>query len=470
MNMILYYILKEGLEDTGFIEARTEGYEEFKAHILQLDMDELESISGVSKELVRKAAIAYATAPNAMSFHGLGVTEHSQGTYTVMLIADLAMITGNIGRKGVGVNPLRGQNNVQGAADMGCQPHQGAGYFDVTVPEYHQRYEQFYNAKLPIYAGYKIPQMYDAAIAGKMKAMWLMGEDNVQTDPNTQHVLKALRKLDLLVVQEIFMTETAKIAHVVLPASSFLEKCGTFTNGERRIQRVLKVVDPVEGTKPDGQIIVDIMNRMGYPQPDYDPATLLEEIAQIVPFFAGVRWDELGDNGKQWPVLPDGQDTEILHVGTFKRGKGKFQVATFKESEEIVNHGKEFPYILTTNRELEHYNCGTMTRRTGNVDILKDDVLMIHPEDATRHLIAEGDMVCVISPRGKIDIKARITDEVRPGILSSTFHFPEIKMNDLTSSVSDSEAMCPEYKVVAVNIRKSKGQYKQKAEAMSTAR
>jgi formate dehydrogenase major subunit len=250
----------------------------------------------------------------------------------------------------------------------------------------------------------------------------------------------------------------------VLPASSFLEKSGTFTNGERRIQKVQKVVEPIEGTKPDGQILVEIMNRMGYAQPDYDPATMLEEISKIVPFFAGVKWNELGDNGKQWPVKPDGSDTEILHIDTFKRGKGKFQVASFKESEEIINHGKEYPYILTTNRELEHYNCGTMTRRTGNVEILTDDVLLIHPDDAAHHLIHEGDMVCIISARGKIDVKAHVTDEVRPGILSSTFHFPEVKMNDLTSSVSDSEAMCPEYKVVAVNIRKSKGQYKTKAQ------
>jgi formate dehydrogenase major subunit len=270
-----------------------------------------------------------------------------------------------------------------------------------------------------------------------------------------------------MVVQEIFMTETAKMAHVVLPAASFLEKSGTFTNGERRIQRVQKVVEPIEGTKSDGQIIVDIMNRMGFSQPDYDPAILLEEIARIVPFFAGVKWDELGDQGKQWPVKPGGEDTEILHIDTFKIGKGKFQKATYKESEETVNNGEEFPYILTTNRELEHYNCGAMTRRTGNVEILKDDVLMIHPDDAKKHLISDGELVCVISARGKIDVKARVTDEVRPGVLSSTFHFPDVRMNDLTSSISDSEAMCPEYKVVAVNIRKSKGRHAVVAAAAS---
>jgi formate dehydrogenase major subunit len=459
LNMLLYYIMAEGLEDQQFIQDRTEGYEDFKKHVMSFDIHELERVTGVDKDLVRKAAMAYAGAKNAMSFHGLGVTEHSQGTYTVMLIADLAMITGNIGRRGVGVNPLRGQNNVQGAADMGCQPHQGAGYLDVTKPENHQKYELFYGAKLPLHIGYKIPQMYDAAIGGKLKALWLMGEDNVQTDPNTNHVKQALNSLDLLVVQEIFMTETAKMAHVVLPASSFLEKSGTFTNGERRIQRVNQVVEPVEGTKPDGQIIVDIMNRMGYKQPDYHPKTVLEEISQIVPFFAGVKWDELGENGKQWPVLPDGSDTEILHIDTFKRGKGKFEKATWKQTTELTDHAAEFPYILTTNRELEHYNCGTMTRRTNNAKILSEDVLLINPADAEKHLIKDGDMVCVISPRGKIDVKASISGEVKPGVLSSTFHFPEIRMNDITSSIGDSEAMCPEYKVVAVNIRKSRGKH-----------
>ncbi len=457
LNMMLYYIIKEGLEDQSFIESRTEGYEEFKAQILRLNIAELEEVSGVNRELARQAAIAYASANSAMSFHGLGVTEHTQGTYAVMLIADLAMITGNIGRPGVGVNPLRGQNNVQGAADMGCQPHQGAGYYDVTNPDYHRLYENFYHAKLPIHVGYKIPQMYDAALAGKFKALWIMGEDIVQTDPNTQKVMAAIDELELFVVQEIFMTETSKRADVVLPAASFLEKSGTFTNGERRIQRVNQIVPPIEGTKSDGQIMVDIMNRMGYEQPDYNPDTLLQEISQIVPFFNGVKWDELGKNGKQWPVNAAGEDTAILHVDTFKRGKGKFHFADFKETEELVTNGKVFPYIITTNRELEHYNSGTMTRRTANVELLTEDVLMIHPDDAKKHLINDGDMVCVESARGKVDIKARLTDEVQPGILSTTFHFPELMINNITSSVHDTEALCPEYKVVAVNIRKSRG-------------
>jgi formate dehydrogenase major subunit len=461
LNMMLYYILREGLEKRDFIQQRTEGFEDFRQNILQLDMDALQEITGVDKNLVREAAIAYASANAAMSFHGLGVTEHTQGTFTVMLIADLAMLTGNIGRRGVGVNPLRGQNNVQGAADMGCQPHQGAGYLDLTNDDIHSRYEQFYKVRLPQHIGYKIPQMYDAALDGKLKALWLIGQDLVQTEPNTHLVVKSLQQLDLLVVQELFMTETAKYAHVVLPGASFLEKSGTFTNGERRIQRVNRVVEPIPGAKTDGQILVDIMNRMGYPQPEYDPRTLLAEIAQIVPFFAGVKWDELGDNGKQWPVTPDGKETEILHTDQFKRegGRGKFYFKPFQESKEITTYkGPEYPFILTTNRNLQHYNCGTMTRRTRNNQIVDEDLLWINPVDADEHHIADGDLVCVSSPRGKVDIRAHVTDGVKPGILSATFHFPEIQLNELTSSETDSEALCPEYKVVSVSVRKARGQ------------
>ncbi|MBP6335006.1 MAG: formate dehydrogenase subunit alpha, partial [Bacteroidia bacterium] len=468
LNMMMYYIITERAEAKEFIENRTEGYQDFCEQILKLDMNELEKTTGVDKSLVREAALAYANAGNAMSFHGLGVTEHTQGSFTVMLISDLAMITGNIGRKGVGVNPLRGQNNVQGAADMGCQPHQGAGYLNSYDPEINKQFESFYQTRIPIGKGLKIPEMFDASIDGKLKALWLMGEDVVQTDPNTNKVIAAMKNLDLLVVQEIFLTETANYATVILPGATFLEKSGTYTNGERRIQRVQKAVEPLPGTKSDGQILVDIMNKMGYPQAEYQPDTMLEEISQIVPFFAGVKWDELGDNGKQWPVKKDGSETEILHIEEFERGKGKFHYFDFKQSNELNKNEKQYPYIITTNRELEHYNAGTMTRRTGNVKLLTEDLLMINPIDAKTHLIQEGDMVCVESLRGKVDIKARITDEVKPGILSTTFHFPEVMLNIITSDEHDTEAMCPEYKVVAVNIRKSKGQFKKQQDAVSS--
>ena len=455
LNMMMYYIIKDGLVNTDFVDQRTEGYLDFRTSVLNLDLAKLEEISGVTSGEARAAAHAYAKAPNAMSFHGLGVTEHSQGTFAVMQIAQLAMLTGNIGRPGVGVNPLRGQNNVQGSADMGVQPHQGAGYLDVTNPDIRKKYELFYGASLPAHIGYKIPEMFEAAIDGKLKALWVIGEDIVQTDPNTQKVIKALEATDFVVVQELFMTETAKYADVILPASSFLEKNGTFTNGERRVQRVNQVIDPLPGTKPDGVIIVEIMNRMGYPQPAYTPEGMLEEISQIVPFFAGITWENLGKNGLQWPVEPGGKDSKIIHTESFKRGKGAFHFHDFVESEELETYSEEYPYILTTNRELEHYNCGTMTRRTANVEILTEDVLLIHPTDAMAHDMADGDLVTMQSARGQVEVKARISDEVKPGILSSTFHFPEIMMNMITSDVSDSEAKCPEYKVVAVRIRKS---------------
>lgn len=459
LNMMMYYIIKEGLVDQQFIETRAEGYEEFKEQVLAVNIDEMEAVCGVDRELVRRAAMAYAKAPNAMSFHGLGVTEHSQGTFTVVQIADLAMLTGNIGRKGVGVNPLRGQNNVQGLADMGVQPHQGAGYLDVTNDDVNRTYNEFYGVEVPKHIGYKIPEMFDAAIEGKLKAMWIMGEDVVQTDPNTNKVKKALNNLDLFVVQELFMTETAKLADVILPGASFLEKSGTFTNGERRIQKVNQVVKPNANSKPDGQIVIDIMNRMGYAQPDYTPDGMLKEISQIVPFFAGVTWENLGINGLQWPVKPDGSDTKILHDETFKKGKGTFLFHSFKESNEIVKHGKDYPFILTTNRDLEHYNSGVQTRRTANVEIHTEDLLWIHPDDAAQFGIQSGDKVCVESPRGKVDIKAKVTDGVKQGVLSTTFHFPEIMVNLVTSDEHCSEAMCPEYKVVAVRIRKSKGEF-----------
>jgi len=456
LNMMMYYIISDGLVDETFIANRTEGYEALKSELLKLNIDEMERLTGVDRNLVREASRAYATAKAAMEFHGLGVTEHSQGTFAIQLIADLAMLTGNIGIRGAGVNPLRGQNNVQGAADMGAQPHQGAGYMDVTDPDANHKYNTFYKRDIPSHIGYKIPEMFNAAIDGDLKALWIIGEDVVQTDPNTNKVIKALESVDLLVVQELFMTETAKLATVILPGASFLEKEGTFTNGERRIQRVNRVVKPIEGCKPDGQIIVDVMNRMGYEQADYTAKGMLEEISQIVPFFAGVKWDELGNNGKQWPVKLDGTDTQILHDGQFKIGRGKFSYFDFEESNEIEKHHKDFPYIITTNRELEHYNCGAMTRRTGNLQILTEDVLMINPDDASKEGLVDGDMVCVESPRGKVDIKAYVTDEMKPGILSSTFHFPEVMLNIITSDEHCSEAMCPEYKVVSCRIRKAR--------------
>ncbi len=455
LNMFAYYILDEGLIDLKFIESRTDGWDKFEKYLHNLDITELENICGVERELVRAAAIEYASAPTAMEFHGLGVTEHWQGTKSITLISNIAMMTGNIGKKGSGVNPLRGQNNVQGAADMGVQPHQGAGYLDVKDPENIALYTDFYGKEHPSKVGYRIPEMFAASQRGDLKAMWVMGEDLLQTDPNTCHVKDALEGLEFLVVQELFMTDTARIADVVFPASSFLEKEGTFTNGERRIQKVQKVVEPLSGTKPDGQIVVDMMNMMGHDQKGYSAKIILEEIAGVVPFYKGVKWDELGKNGKQWPVKIDGSDTKILHTDTFKNGKGKFHIWDFEESPELVANSSKYPYILTTGRLLEHYNSGTMTRRTPNKELVTEDILFIHPHDAEVKGISTGDFVIVFSARGQTNMKARVTDIVKPGVIYTTFHFPEASINYLTSNIGDEYTLTPEFKVVAVDFKKS---------------
>ncbi|MCP4992979.1 MAG: formate dehydrogenase subunit alpha [Gammaproteobacteria bacterium] len=451
LEMMLFYLLSEGWIDQGFVDRRTEGFEAFREQVLQVDLAQLEKITGVERTLVRDAVHCYAWAERSMCFHGLGVTEHYQGSRSVMLISALAMITGNIGRPGVGINPLRGQNNVQGAADMGVQPNLGAGYLDLTDPDVSAHYRKHYGVEVPTTVGYRIPEMFQAAREGKLKAMWVMGEDMMQTDPNSCCVKRALEQLDLLIVQELFMTETASMADVVLPASSHFEKSGTFTNGERRVQRVNQVVDPLEGTRPDGQIMVDIMNRMGYEQPGYDPALHLQEISRVVPFFAGISWANLEGDGKQWPVAADGTDTKILHQQAFKIGRGQFKFYPFEQTPEL-NDREGYPFILTTGRLLEHYNCGTMTRRTPNREIVDSDFLLINSEDATTHGLNSGDRVKVSSRQGTTHLVAEVSSQVKPGVLFTTFHFPEIAINQITSDVTDIESMTPEYKVVAVRI------------------
>jgi formate dehydrogenase alpha subunit len=461
LNMMAYYIISENVIDESFVQTRTEDYQSYADAILALDIDELASISGVDKSLVKSAAVAYAKANKAMSFHGLGVTEHSQGSRAIMCIADLVMLTGNIGSQGVGMNPLRGQNNVQGAADMGCQPHQGAGYFTVDDDKNSEYYQQHYGIQnglvdsvtpWPTANGYKIPEMFNAALAGDLKALWIMGEDVVQTDPNQQHVVASLSNLDLLVVQEIFLSETAKMADVVLPGTSFLEKNGTFTNGERRVQKVNAAVPPKSGCKTDGQIVVEMMNALGHPQPTYDADTMLQEIADVVPFFAGITWKNLGDNGLQWPVAKGGMDTKILHQESFTRGLGKFHFYEFEESTEVLENGEAFPFILTTSRNLEHYNAGTMTRRTANELIVSEDVLLINPQDASSKGIKDQSQVKLFSARGEIELKAEISDKVSTGVLFTTFHFPELMVNRVTGDVTDKHTKCPEYKVVSVDV------------------
>ncbi len=460
LNMMLYYIVKGNLLNKDFVENRTEGFDEFLNHINSLDIDHLASVAGVDKQLVKEAAIAYATAKNSMEFHGLGVTEHEQGSKTVMLIADLAMITGNIGRRGVGVNPLRGQNNVQGAADMGCQPHQGAGYFPVADKKIQDFYTEKYGAVHPTKAGLKIPEIFDAAISKEVKGLWIIGEDIVQTDPNSAHVIKAMESLDLLVVQEIFMSETAKLADVVLPGTTFLEKDGTFTNTERRVQRVNKAAEPLPGTKTDGVIVTEMMQKLGYDQPTYDADQVLAEVADVVPFFKGITRERLGKLGLQWPVKEDGTDTKILHEKEFKLGKGRLKSFDWKESTEIKNNIKEYPLILTTSRVLQHYNAATMTRRTKNLNIVDEDILLVNPIDAKERELNNGDIARLYSGRGEVSLKVEVTDKVKEGIVFTTFHFPEHMVNMVTGDGKDEETKCAEYKVSAVQVQKISNKFK----------
>jgi formate dehydrogenase major subunit len=447
-------ILDAGLVNESFVRARCENFEELRSGLLAQDPDALARITGVPRALVREAAVAYARAPRAMAFHGLGVTEHSQGSKGVMLLANLALMTGHLGRPGTGINPLRGQNNVQGAADMGVQPHQGPGYLDLTDASALAHYARIYGVPVPAARGRTIPEMLEGARDGLVTALWIVGEDVAQTDPDTSEVLKALGRLDFLVVQELFMTKTAQRAHVVLPAASFLEKNGTFTNGERRIQRVNRAVAPVPGTRPDGEIIVEMMNRMGYPQPPYDSAQLWREIGRAAPPFAGVTWERLGENGKQWPVDQSGMDTKILHTKSFTRGRGRFHFFPFVKSRELTEHETDYPFVLTTGRRLVHYNCGAMTRRTPDKDLVAADALYVHPEDARRKGVGDGDPVRVFSARAGIHLPAKISTEVPEGVLFTTFHFPDELVNLLTSDELDPESLCPEYKVVAVDFCK----------------
>ncbi len=463
LNMILYFILEAGLEKKSFIKERCEGFEDFAKEIKKLNIAKLEKACGVNRQLVKEAAIAYATAKNSMEFHGLGVTEHTQGSKTVMLIADLAMITGNLGRKGVGVNPLRGQNNVQGAADMGCQPHQGAGYLSLNDKKIQKFYTEKYGVVHPTKAGLKIPEIFDAAIDGSLKAVWIIGEDVVQTDPNSAHVIKAMKALDLLVVQEIFMSETAKLATVILPGTTFLEKNGTFTNTERRIQKVNQVAKPLAGCKPDGIIITEMMQRLGYKQPIYDADQVLAEIADVVPFFKGATRERLGKLGLQWPVKEDGTSTKILHTETFKLDKGQIKYFDWKETNELIENRNKFPLILTTSRILQHYNAATMTRRTNNLKIVNEDILLVNKEDADKRDLNTGDIARLYSARGEVSLMVEVTNKVKKGIVFTTFHFPEHMVNMVTGHGKDEETLCAEYKVSAVEVQKISNKFTEKA-------
>jgi formate dehydrogenase major subunit len=455
INSLAHVIVTEGLTKEDYIAERCEpeAYQAWKKFVSEPrnSPEAMEQITGVPAATVRAAARLYGKAANGAIYYGLGVTEHSQGTTMVMGIANLAMATGNLGREGVGVSPLRGQNNVQGACDMGSFPHEFSGYRHVSDATTRQLFESAWGVRLLADPGLRIPNMFEAALDGSFKGMYVEGEDFAQSDPNTLHIASAMREMECVVVQDLFLNETARFAHVFLPGSSFLEKNGTFTNAERRISRVRKVVEPLAGYE-DWQITMMLSNALGYPMHYNHPSEIMEEIAALTPTFAGVTYEKLDRLGSiQWPcndAAPAG--TTTMHVGEFVRGKGKFYVTEYVPTSERTTD--RFPLILTTGRVLAHYNVGVQTRRTANSEFHPEDFLEIHPHDAETRGLTERDWAGISSRAGETVMRVRVTNRVEPGVVYTTFHFPESGANVVTTENSDWATNCPEYKVTAVQV------------------
>jgi formate dehydrogenase major subunit len=455
ITAMAHVVVTEGLANDAFVAERCEmpSFEQWKEFVSRAahSPEATAAITGVPAETMRAAARLFATGGNAAIYYGLGVTEHSQGSTAVMGIANLAMATGNIGRDGVGVNPLRGQNNVQGSCDMGSFPHEFPGYRHVLDDTVRGLFESAWGLPLQPEPGLRIPNMFEAALDGSFKGLYLEGEDIAQSDPNTQHVQAALTAMDCIVVQDLFLNETAKFAHVFLPGSSFLEKDGTFTNAERRISRVRKAMEPLAG-KADWEVTVALSNALGYPMHYSHASDIMDEIARLTPTFTGVSYDKIDALGSiQWPCneeAPEG--TPVMHETTFTRGKGKFMLTEYVATDEKVN--RKYPLILTTGRILSQYNVGAQTRRTANVDWHEEDRLEIHPHDAEERGIHEGDWVGIVSRAGETTLRARITERVQPGVVYTTFHHPESGANVITTDNSDWATNCPEYKVTAVQV------------------
>jgi formate dehydrogenase major subunit len=457
LSALAHVIVTEGLFNEKFIAERCEAqafndWREFVARPAN-SPEAMEAVTGVPAAEVRAAARLYATGGNAAIFYGLGVTEHSQGSTAVIAIANLAMATGNVGREGVGVNPLRGQNNVQGSCDMGGFPDIFPGYRHVSDAATRELFERAWSVSLQAEPGLRIPNMFEAALDGSFKGLYCQGEDPAQSDPNTQHVQAALAAMECVVVQDLFLNETAKYAHVFLPGASFLEKDGTFTNGERRISRVRRVMPPLAG-KADWEVTLGLAAALGYPMQYEGPSQIMDEIAYLTPTFAGVSYDKLERMGSvQWPCndkAPEG--TPFMHVNGFVRGKGRFMNTQYVPTDEKVT--PRFPLLLTTGRILSQYNVGAQTRRTENVRFYGEDVLEIHPHDANERGIREGDWVGIQSRAGDTVLRATVTERVQPGVVYTTFHFPESGANVITTDNSDWATNCPEYKVTAVQLVK----------------
>jgi len=455
VSALAHVIVTEGLLDEDFIATRCDAraFAQWRDFVAQPDNspEQMALVTGVPAQQVREAARLFAAAGNGAIYYGLGVTEHAQGSTAVMGIANLAMATGNIGRDGVGVNPLRGQNNVQGSCDIGSFPHELPGYRHVSDTTVRMQFEAAWGVDLQAEPGLRIPNMFEAALDGSFMGLYCQGEDIVQSDPNTQHVTSALEAMECIVVQDIFLNETAKYAHVLLPGSSFLEKDGTFTNAERRISRVRKVMPPKAGYA-DWEVTVALSNRLGYPMHYTHPSEIMDEIARLTPTFAGVSYARLDKMGSlQWPVndlAPDG--TPTMHMDEFVRGKGRFIITQYVATDEKVT--RKYPLILTTGRILSQYNVGAQTRRTENVRWHAEDRLEIHPHDADERGIKDGEWVGIHSRAGETVLRAQVTERMQPGVVYTTFHFPESGANVITTENSDWATNCPEYKVTAVQV------------------
>ena len=455
VSALAHVIVTEGLCKDDYIAERcdTQSFKDWKEFVSRPENspEALQEVTGVPADLLRGAARLYATGGNAAIYYGLGVTEHAQGSTTVMGIANLAMATGNVGREGVGVNPLRGQNNVQGSCDMGSFPHELPGYRHISDSTARAEFEANWGVSLDPEPGLRIPNMFDAAIDGTFMGLYCQGEDIVQSDPNTLHVTNALSSMECIVVQDLFLNETAKYAHVFLPGSSFLEKDGTFTNAERRISRVSKVM-PAKAGYSDWEVTQLLANALGYKMHYNHPSEIMDEIASLTPTFTGVSFKKIEQLGSvQWPCndqAPNG--TPIMHIDKFVRGKGKFFITKYVPTDEKVT--RKFPLILTTGRILSQYNVGAQTRRTENVQWHSEDRLEIHPHDAEERGIQQDAWVGISSRAGETVLRATVTENVQPGVVYTTFHFPESGANVITTDNSDWATNCPEYKVTAVQV------------------
>lgn len=452
-NGMMHVILKEGLADRHFIEERTEGFSDLEKMVADYTPEKVAEICHIHPEDLIQAARMYAKAEKAPIIYCLGVTEHSTGTEGVMSMSNLAMLVGKVGKPGCGVNPLRGQNNVQGACDMGCMPYDFPGYQKVNNPEVIDKFEKAWHVPLNRNTGLTSTKVLPAATAGNVKGLYIFGEDPIVTDPDTGHVRQALESLDFLVVQELFMTETAAYADVVLPGISYAEKDGTFTNTERRVQRVRKAVEPRGQAREDYEIFCEVMTRMGYPCAYESAKEIMEEISAMTPSFGGINYERLEKESLQWPCrsLTD-PGTPIMHVGSFARGKGLFKAIPYKQAQELPD--EEYPYLMLTGRMLYHYNTRAMTGRTEGINqIANHSYIEINAVDAQALGIQEGDKVEVHSRRGKIETYAAVGNRVFPQEVFMTFHFPDGNVNEITNAVFDDIATIPEYKVCAVAIK-----------------